>query len=55
MDTPRDVVIVLMNDVCLRWIMRSNELGNETVGQMADRFLSLLDQHGYKIVPKKEG
>jgi hypothetical protein len=53
MTDTRDVIIVLMTDVCLRWMMRNNELGNETVGQMADRFISLLDQHGYEIVPKK--
>ena len=46
--TPRDIVIVLLTDVVLRWLSEKS-----TVGQMADRFLALLDQHGYEVVKKK--
>jgi hypothetical protein len=46
-DTPRDVVIVLLTDIVLRW-----SKPNSTISEMADRFLALLDQAGYEVVKK---
>ena len=48
-DTPRDVVIVLLTQVVLRWLREPEQ----NVGEMADRFLSLLDQAGYEVVKKR--
>jgi hypothetical protein len=45
----RDVVVVLLTDVCLKWLSAEKDT---TVGEMADRFLSLLEQEGFEIVKK---
>lgn len=47
----RDVIVLLLTDVCLRWLSEKEE-GKTTIGEMADRFLSLLDQNGFEVVKK---
>ena len=51
--TARDVTIVLMSAIVLRWL--EQEKSTHTVGQMADAFLAALDREGFEIVSKRHG
>jgi hypothetical protein len=50
MNDVRDVLINLITDLSLRWEMNKKK----TVGEMADVFLALLDEAGYKIERKRQ-